>query len=193
MPSSRCKPALRTDCRQVLGRLNGVRWEGPPAAGCTPRNPVQIGYLCHGRVDAPLLRHARWRDPRVLLLRLRRAGAHRPPARRRAAGRRIAGEHRPPAARPAAGAHRALWRAHPSARNDGDRLSSSALGSRSRAIIGRAAVFTTSCTPTRARLSHGRTPRRPTGRPHRPPVRRTRAGRVDPAGRRHLRRGAGRR
>ena len=26
----------------MLARLNGVRWEGPPTAGCTPRIPVQM-------------------------------------------------------------------------------------------------------------------------------------------------------
>src|ERR1035437_5473549 len=35
-------PLIGQTAAGMLGRLNGVRWEGPPAAACTPRIPVQI-------------------------------------------------------------------------------------------------------------------------------------------------------
>src|SRR5450759_1774410 len=35
-------PLIGQTAAGMLGRLTGVRWEGPPAAACTPRIPVQM-------------------------------------------------------------------------------------------------------------------------------------------------------
>ena len=132
----------------MLARLNGVSWEAPPTPGCTPRNPVQSDTYATVEWTHHCTRYALWGDPRGLLLRLRRTGTRRPLARRRATvdespentARLLPALQRALTARFGAPTHepalmeigfrpmryRSLWRA----------------------IIGRAAASTTSCTPT---------------------------------------------
>jgi hypothetical protein len=85
--AARREPAIRTDRRRPAVASRRGQLGGPPTAACTPRVPIQMDIYATVAVDPPLHRHARWGDPRGLLLRLRRAGAHRPPARGRAARR----------------------------------------------------------------------------------------------------------